>query len=273
MIIDAHQHFWKLSRGDYGFPHENDRLLYRDFLPHDLAPHLAKAGVQATIAVQATESVAETEFLLGLSRSSPFIAGVVGWCDLKDAQSAAWLETLSTQGPLVGIRPMLQAHDNASWLLSDAAQPNLKAMASMRLVFEALVDVRHLDVIDKLAEQFPELQIVVDHLAKPWRDAGKVESWKDGMQRLARHPNCFVKLSGIPATDANSGNDISAAFLIGFVADKFGADRLMWGSDWPVSNRHGAYSDSFTAVRDQMDIEAWTKVSGTNARDVYHLKV
>ncbi|MBU2867638.1 amidohydrolase family protein [Pacificibacter marinus] len=274
MIIDAHQHFWKVSRGDYSFPRQDDLLLYRDFLPQDLVAHLHDAGVAATIVVQATETITETEFLLRLAQRSPFIVGVIGWCDLRDGVKAnAQFQSLLAQGPLVGIRPMLQAHNDASWLLSDDARPGLNAMVAMGLSFDALVDVRHLDVIDRLATIIPNLRIIVNHLAKPWRNVDQFDDWQNGMRRLSRHSNCWVKLSGVPAMDVDPENGITAKSLIDFAVKMFGTERLVWGSDWPVSNRQGVYRDSLQIIHDHVDTGARRAVFSGNAKNAYKLKL
>src|SRR3954468_17582119 len=110
MYIDAHQHFWRLDRGDYGWLSPSLTPLYRDYLPHDLAPHLDAAGVTATILVQAASTEAETRFLLGIAAGTPFVAGVVGWVDMEAPDVAERLEALVNEsgGYLKGIRPMIQ---------------------------------------------------------------------------------------------------------------------------------------------------------------------
>ena len=87
MIIDAHQHFWRLSRADYGWLTPGQGVLYRDYLPKDLAPLLLEQGVGATVLVQAAASEAETRYLFGLAQAHPFIAGVVGWVDFEAADA------------------------------------------------------------------------------------------------------------------------------------------------------------------------------------------
>ena len=91
MKIDAHQHFWALARGDYGWLTPDLSQIYRDFGPDDLAPLLQAQGIDGTILVQAAPTVAETEYLLSLADKTPFIKGVVGWVDFDapDARALA----------------------------------------------------------------------------------------------------------------------------------------------------------------------------------------
>lgn len=117
MIIDAHQHFWKPSRGDYGWLTPELELLYRDFLPRDLKPLLDSCGVEKTILVQAAPTRAETEFMLELAREHEFIAGVVGWIDFEAADAAAQIGDLSGDPLLLGLRPMIQDIPDVDWIL------------------------------------------------------------------------------------------------------------------------------------------------------------
>ena len=129
MRIDAHQHFWRPSRGDYGWltPQAHPAIC-RKFLPQDLAPLLQDAGVQRTILVQAAPTAAETEYLLGLTAETPFVAGVVGWVDFEAENAAQQIAAFSQQSKLVGLRPMLQDLDDDAWILRPAVGKSLDAM-------------------------------------------------------------------------------------------------------------------------------------------------
>src|SRR5688572_24371491 len=107
-IIDSHQHFWRLDRGDYGWLTPAMSPIYRDFLPEHLAPQIAEAGVGATILVQAAATVEETRFMLDLARDNTFVAGVVGWVDFESDEAAETIATLAADPRLVGLRPMIQ---------------------------------------------------------------------------------------------------------------------------------------------------------------------
>src|SRR5216684_2387238 len=129
MRIDAHQHFWRPSRGDYGWlTPEAHPAICRKFLPQDLQPLLEAAGIERTVLVQAAPTVAETEYLLGLAAVAPFVAGVVGWADFEAADAPRQVETLSANPKLLGLRPMLQDLDDDAWILRPAVAPTLDAM-------------------------------------------------------------------------------------------------------------------------------------------------
>ncbi|MEV8467653.1 amidohydrolase family protein [Fluviibacterium sp. DFM31] len=236
MRIDAHQHFWTLSRGDYPWPNESVALIFRDFGPGDLAPLLAAAGINRTILVQATDTVAETEFLLDLAARNEFVAGVVGWVDLTALDAVATIDRLRADPGLKGLRPMLQNIEATDWILQDAAAPTLAHMEAAGLRFDALIQPRHLPVIDKLAGRYPGLPIVIDHIAKPVMGGGVAPDadWADGIGRLATRDNVWCKLSGV-VTEAGPGwTTGDLAPFAAHVLDAFGAGRVMFGSDWPV---------------------------------------
>jgi len=157
MRIDAHQHFWRLARGDYGWLTPDDHpAIYRDFTPDDLAPLLAAVGVERTILVQAAPSLAETEFLLEVATATPFVAGVVGWTDLEAPNARATIEALSRNPKLLGLRPMLQDLNDDAWILRASITPALDAMKDASLTFDALVKPRHLGNLGKLIDARPD---------------------------------------------------------------------------------------------------------------------
>ena len=108
MRIDAHQHFWRRDRGDYHWLTPALAPIYRDYLPADLAPHLAAAGISKTVLVQAAATVAETHFMLTLAREHRFIAGVVGWVDFESREAPDVIAELAQDSALVGLRPMIR---------------------------------------------------------------------------------------------------------------------------------------------------------------------
>src|SRR5262245_3603893 len=109
MRIDAHQHFWRVDRGDYGWLTPKDHpVICRDFGPADLEPWLAEGRMERTILVQAAPTLAETHYLLQVAAETAFVAGVVGWTDLAAPDAAAQVEALAASPKFVGLRPMLR---------------------------------------------------------------------------------------------------------------------------------------------------------------------
>lgn len=272
MIVDAHQHFWRLERGDYTFPSRTDPILYRDFLPPDLAPIVSEAEVDGTILVQATETIAESHFLFGLAAETPWVAGVVGWWDPRGgAGSLDALMASPDSDVCVGVRPMLQRYDEAAWLLEPASLDELQSISERGLTFDALVDVRHLAVIAELARIIPTLRIVIDHMGKPWRTPDRFSDWADGISLLATRPNCRVKVSGFPFGAAGNASPADLPGLIDHLQAQFGVERLVWGSDWPVVEREGGYLTALSSMQQHFSSDEGRAVFGANARDLYTL--
>ncbi|SMP16205.1 amidohydrolase family protein [Shimia sagamensis] len=241
MKIDAHQHFWKLARGDYSWLTPDLQPLYRDFGPKDLRPLLETAGVDGTIAVQAADTEAETEYLLALADEHDWIFGVVGWTDLEAADAPEKIERMAQHPKLVGFRPMIQDIKDDAWMLKDNLRPALEAMALHNLTFDALVMPRHLGHLLTFLEKNPNLRIVIDHGAKPAIRDGHFDTWATDMTRIAQSSEVFCKLSGL-TTEAGPEwalDDLSP--YIERVLQAFTPARILFGSDWPVLNLASSY--------------------------------
>jgi L-fuconolactonase len=232
--VDAHQHFWSVARTDYGWLTPALPRLYRDMLPAHLAPLLRRSGIDRTIAVQAAETEAETQFLLGLAEHNDFVAGVVGWTDLAAPEAPMRIERMARDARLVGLRPMLQDMPDDEWLMWDSVAPAIATMARANLRLDALVRPRHLPMLLRFAERNPDLPIVIDHAAKPEIRTGAIDAWSKDITRIADDTRAFCKLSGL-ATEAAAGwSADTLAPYVDVLLEAFGPRRLMWGSDWPV---------------------------------------
>lgn len=274
-MIDAHQHFWSLSRGDYPWPNESVAAIFRDFGPADLIPQLKASGVQRTILVQATDSVAETEFLFEIASSCEHVAGVVGWVDLSAPDAISTIDRLRQNPLLKGLRPMLQNIEDSDWINQPKVQPALSYMAKCGLRFDALIQPRHLPHLLTMAKAHPDLAIVIDHIAKPkMGNCMPDQNWLSGMAQLAACPNVWCKLSGMIT---EIGSDWRFADLSPFAAhvlESFGSDRVIWGSDWPVLNLAGDYATWVETSRklvSHLPSNAQAAVFGGNAKRFYGL--
>ena len=254
MRVDAHQHFWRLDRGDYGWltPQDTPRL-YRDYLPADLAPLLAAGRIERTVLVQAAESHAETEFLLAIADATPFVAGVVGWADFESPLAAGEIFRLAEHPRLVGMRPMLQDLADPEWILREAVQPAIRATAAAGLRFDALIKPPQLGAIRTFLDRHPDLPVVIDHAAKPpiaagGLGAGLFEDWAGHMRGIARDTHALCKLSGL-ATEAAPGWRVETLRpYVDVLLETFGPSRLMFGSDWPVLTENGDYAQWLAAA-------------------------
>jgi len=284
MRVDAHQHFWALARGDYGWLTPALEPIHRDFGPADLAPLLRRHRIDATILVQAAPTAAETAFLLGIAAATPFVAGVVGWVDLGAADAQAKIARRAADPLLVGIRPMVQDIVDDNWLLWDDLIPSFAGLARHGLVFDALVRPRHLPRLARVVARHPDLTVVIDHMAKPpiaqwgaqWgaqRGAqGVLAPWDADIAALARHPNVVCKLSGLATEAARdwSVDDLRPYFE--HVLACFGPGRVLWGSDWPVVDLAGGYDSWWQATEALLaglSQDGQEAVLGGNARRIY----
>jgi L-fuconolactonase len=269
--IDAHQHFWRRDRGDYTWLTPDLQPIYRDYLPADLAPRLARARIAKTVLVQAAATVAETRFMIQLAAEAPFVAGVVGWADFEAADAPDIIAELARDGILVGLRPMIQDIPDTEWMLRESLEPAFEAMIDHGLVFDALVKPPHLPALLELAGRYPELTMVLDHGAKPPIASGDVSAWKRDVAELARSTTMVCKLSGL-VTEAGSSSPAMLEECVNHLLACFGPSRLMWGSDWPVCELVCSYEDwhatSHQLLRHLDDAERSLIFSGT-ARAIY----
>jgi len=272
VTIDAHQHFWDPQRGDYGWLTPELGGLYRRFGPADLSPLMASAGVEASILVQAAPSEAETDYLLDLAAQTSWVLGVVGWVDFDRADIVQRIAERAREPLLVGVRPMLQDLSDPDWILAASRSPSLQALADHGLVFDALIRPRHLAAIAEVARRHPSLSIVIDHAAKPVISGKPPAEWTRDMMLAGARPNIACKVSGL-LTEAPPG--ATAALLephLDVLIAAFGADRLVFGSDWPVVTQAAAYDTWIGIVRSWLAAlgpEAEPGVMGLNARRIY----
>src|ERR1700761_9633036 len=271
-MIDAHHHFWTVARGDYGWLTPDTGVLYRDYGPGDLLPHLTEHGISATILVQCAETVAETHFLLEIAQRTPWIAGVVGWVDFTASDAPRVIAELARDPMLVGLRPMVQDLPDDDWLLRRDLKAAMDAMVEHGLVFDALIYPRHLPRLAAFLDRYPDLAVVLDHGAKPFIRDKVLDPWRADVAAIAARPRTLCKISGL-ATEAAAGwsaDDLKP--YVDHLRSVFGARRLMWGSDWPVLTRAGSYSSWRKAAElllAELSAEARDAVFGGNAERFY----
>jgi L-fuconolactonase len=235
MVIDAHQHFWRFNPLRDAWITEEMAVIRRDFLPGDLEPELDANGVDATIAVQADQSEAETEFLLGLAEGNRRIAAVVGWLDLRSPEIEKRLEHFAKSKKLRGVRHIAQAEVDDRFLVRPDFVRGLALLKTFQLSYDILIYPRQLPAAIELVGKLPDQKFVLDHLAKPEIKAKKIGQWATHIGELATNPNVYCKLSGM-VTEADWKNWKPGDFepCLDVVFDAFGPKRLMFGSDWPV---------------------------------------
>lgn len=235
MRIDSHQHFWRYNRIEYGWMGDAMAALKRDFLPPDLAPLLAAADLDGTVAVQARQTLAETEWLLDLSDRCEFIKGVVGWVDLCSSHVDAQLDQVARHPRLKGVRHVVHDEADDRFMLRADFLRGLNQLSGLGLTYDLLLFPRHLPIAAEVVRRFPRQRFVLDHIAKPPIKAGGIGAWEIDLRALARFDNVFCKVSGM-VTEAAWRQWQPADFepYLDVVFAAFGVERLMFGSDWPV---------------------------------------
>ena len=243
MKIDAHQHFWKYDLLRHHWIGDEMAVIRRDFLPEHLAEVLIENKVDGCVAVQADQSVTETEFLLNLALSNDFIKGVVGWVDLRAADLEAQLENYSQHNLLKGFRHILQGEKQRDLCLDSSFQRGIALLAPYGFTYDILIHQDQLPFIPEFAARFPDQRFVIDHIAKPGIREKEIGDWKRGIEKVALHENVSCKISGlVTEADLNTWTNRDFIPYLDVVVHAFGTDRIMYGSDWPICLAAGNYT-------------------------------
>lgn len=248
-MIDAHHHLWHYHEKEYGWIGPEMEVLKRDYLPEELMGLAERSGVIGSVAVQARQTTAETRWLLGLAAANPFICGVVGWFDLRSQTLEIQLENFAAERKLVGIRHVIQDED-AGYMEESSFLSGIAALDRFGLVYDLLIYPWQLEEANRLVSRFPEQTFVLDHMAKPPVRTGAMQPWKRQMEKLARNPQVWCKISGL-VTEAHHGewNFDTLVPYMEAVTEAFGTSRLMVGSDWPVCRLEAGYDEVLAIPR------------------------
>ena len=273
--IDSHQHFWKFNPQRDAWITEEMAAIRRDFGPEDLRPIYDAHDVEGSVAVQADQSPAENEFLLDLAERYDWIKGVVGWVDLEANDVVEQLEHLSARKKLKGLRHILQGEKQRDHMLRSAFLRGIGHLEKFDLSYDILIYPDQLKFAAEFAGRFPRQRFVLDHIAKPYIRDGKLDPWREDIQRLAAHENVWCKISGM-VTEANWASWKKDDFTpyLDTVMSTFGPDRLMYGSDWPVCLVAATYGEMLEIVGDYFSAlseEERKKIFRSNAIAFYKL--
>jgi L-fuconolactonase len=240
--IDTHQHFWDFVPASYDWITEEMPALRRSFAPAELRPLLERAGVTATLAVEARGHLDETRSLLRFAAETDFVCGVVGWLPLMEPDAPRLIEQLSSQSSLRGVRHWMGAPNDTSFMTQSALHEGVSLLERAGLTYDLMLWPLQLPAATQFVDRHPRQVFVVDHFAKPFIRAGAIEPWSQHLRELARRPNVYCKLSGL-TTEADharwSVDDLRP--YVEVVLEVFGPRRLMFGSDWPVCTLASGY--------------------------------
>lgn len=275
MTIDSHQHFWKYEPTKHAWIDDNMASIRRDFLPSDLKKVYTENEIDGCVAVQADQTLAETDFLLDLAENNDFIKGVVGWADLRAENVEETLEKYASHKKLIGWRHIVQGELDPNFLLRPEFIRGISYLEKYDYTYDILVYPHQLGAVLEFVKQFPNQKFVIDHIAKPYIKNGFYEGWAILMEAIAQYENVYCKLSGmITEADYSSWTADQLHPYLHHVLEIFGSDRLMFGSDWPVCLVAGGYSDVKKVVTDFISTlgqNDQTMIMGENAVAFYRL--
>jgi len=263
--IDAHQHFWKFDPVRDNWIDETMQKIQRDFLPEDLLPLLQENQFSGCVAVQASQSEDETNFLVNLAAKNDFIKGVVGWVDLRGVTIEEQLKHFSGYKIIKGFRHVVQGEADDFMLRKDF-QNGIAALKQFNFTYDILIFHRQLPAAINLVNQFPDQPFVIDHIAKPDIKSGDILSWKKGIEEISKAENVFCKISGmVTEADWNNWKTDDLKPYLDVIFENFSADKLMYGSDWPVCNVASNYSELVKTLEDYM-----AQLSSQNQNKIWH---
>lgn len=273
MRVDAHQHFWQYQPVKHQWISNEMQVLQRDFGPDALLPQLQKAGIEGSIAVQADETTAETDYLLTLADQHDFIKAVVGWTDLKSPDAEQRIVHHKQSPKLAGFRSIMQGAPDHAYLAHALFVQNLQLLSKYNLSFDLLVYHHQMGSLLKCIEKLPDNRLMLDHIGKPDIKNGQIKEWKKNMKTLAEHPGLYCKLSGmITEADHNSWTHEALLPYLETAAECFGTDRICFGSDWPVCLLAGSYAQVVEVAdrfAQQVSLQEREKLFGLNALKFY----
>jgi L-fuconolactonase len=242
MKIDAHQHFWNYDPSKHIWMNEEMKGLKKDFLPEEYKKEIQANGIDGSIAIQASQSEEETEFLLNLATMYQFIRGVVGWADLRASNIEDRLAYFSArESKIKGFRHVVHDEPDLNFMAGKEFKRGIRFLEKYKFSYDILIFPVHLENAMDLVKSFPHQRFVIDHIAKPW--AGDIDDWKKNIVEIGKYENVYCKISGL-VTEVPWYNWRYEDFtpFLDLVVESFGINKLMFGSDWPVCLLSGSYS-------------------------------
>jgi L-fuconolactonase len=199
----------------------------------------------------------------------------VGWVDLCSPELPQQLELITASEKLVGVRHVIHDEPDEDFMLRPDFLKGIEQLQKYDLAYDILIFPRHLPNTLQFVKTFPDQVFILDHIAKPDIKSRIFGSWKENIIKLGKHPNVFCKLSGmVTEADWKGWKQEDFTSCLDVVLENFGASRVMIGSDWPVCNVAGSYSDVMGIVRSytgKLTSSEQNLVLGENAIRVYKL--
>ena len=275
MVIDSHQHFWKYNPLKHSWIDDDMSVIRKDFLPTDLAKVYIENGISGCIAVQADQTLEETDFLIDLASKYDFIKGIVGWVDLRSENIEKVLEKYSKQNIVKGFRHVVQAESDHNFLLRPSFLRGISSLEKYNFTYDILVFPHQLGAVLEFVKQFPKQKFVIDHIAKPYIKDGFYEGWASQMTSISKQENVYCKMSGmITEADYNTWTLEQLNPYMDLILKDFGPNRIMFGSDWPVCLVAGNYKQVKEIVTNfilKLSDSEQRGIMGSNAINFYNI--
>lgn len=242
-IVDSHQHLWMISERPYEWLTPANRVLYRDYRQSEVQPELDRFGIGGTVLIQASDSYADTFFMVRVAKANSQIRGVVGWVPLdRSAEAITALDAYAALPIIRGIRALTHDYEQRDWITQASVEKSLREIAERGLTLDYVGNQpEHRAAILQIAQKHPSLKIVLDHFTKPNIAAGEWQPWADAMQQLARLPNVYAKVAGLNTLSKPGWSPSDWKPYVDFMLEQFGSERLMIGTDWPFARQNGEF--------------------------------
>jgi L-fuconolactonase len=275
--LDSHQHFWRYNDTDFAWIDSN--ILRQDYLPAHLEPYLRDNGLHGSIAVQARQTDSETDFLLQLQSENSFIKGIVGWTDLAAENLQSTLSRYA--GKVSGFRHSLENESDGDYMLGAPFRRGIRMLGDFNFTFDLLMRPHHLQSCARLADDFPNQQFVIDHLAKPDYSEAGFQTWASDIRTLSERENVFCKLSGmvteLPPLDPEDDELAIDDYLpyLDLVLEQFTPKRLMFGSGWPVCTLAATFDEVYDITNlyiSKLSTHEQELIMGESAARFYNIK-
>lgn len=272
--IDAHHHVWDYDPLLHAWIDDSMAVIQRSFSASDLQPLLEEAGIDGTVLVQVNQNLEETHSFVSIANEHAFIKGVVGWIDLTAPDLEEQLKMLKKHKKLKGFRHIAQA-ESPDYLSRPEIIKGIAALGRQGYTYDILIKPHQFEAAIALAKACPDQALVVDHIAKPYIKEGKIDQWKKDMISMAAHEQVYCKLSGIiTEADWQEWTTDEIRPYLDVAMDAFGADRLMFGTDWPVCLVAGSYKEVVELIEkytNELSVHEQAAIWGGNAVKFYEL--
>lgn len=278
-IIDTHTHFYDPTRPEgVPWPGKDDKLLYRPVLPAEFKKLVRPHGVTGTVVVEASPWPKDNDWLLALAKGEPFIQGVVGKLFPGKDGFADELARLARDPLFRGIR--IGPDELKAGLDKEAFRADVGRLSDAGLTLDVNGGPDVLPAVARLAAAFPKLRVVVNHMANvPIDGKAPPEGWRKDIAAAGKLPNVWCKMSAlVEGTRARDGKAPKEPDhykpTLDVLWEAFGEDRLVYGSNWPVSETAAPYAVVFALADEYLTGQgkaARAKVFGANAVKAYRL--